>query len=304
VTVDEEARRWIEEFVQPTGPMQVYNEEPWATVVRIPIAGEDTCWFKRCAPIQAFEPRLTGELFVRWPDRVTEVIAHDVDRSWLLLADAGESLEANGNPPEAWLHVLPTYAELQRGEAVQAADHVAHGVPDLRLASLPARFEELLSRELPLDGEDVERLRAVGPRFERSCDELAAFDVPETIQHDDLHMRNVYEKDGAFRVLDWGDSCVSHPFFSLVETFRFLEEVNRLPAGDPWFSRLSDVYLQVWQPEARSALPVALTVGAVAHAIAWMRQRDALPPDALPMFDVWFAVVLRRALAQVSGVVR
>ena len=34
-------------------------------------------WFKACAPVQGFEPRLSAELFRRWPDRVAEVLGHD-----------------------------------------------------------------------------------------------------------------------------------------------------------------------------------------------------------------------------------
>lgn len=36
-----------------------------------------------------------------------------------------------------WLHVLPLYAELLRGEGPHARDHVEDGVPDLRVATLP-----------------------------------------------------------------------------------------------------------------------------------------------------------------------
>jgi hypothetical protein len=42
-----------------------------------------------------------------------------------------------------------------------------------------------------------------------------------------------------------------------------------------------------------------MRVGAFAHGIAWARQRQALPPPARDEFDRWFAVVLRRALAQI-----
>jgi aminoglycoside phosphotransferase (APT) family kinase protein len=69
---------------------------------------------------------------------------------------------------------------------------------------------------------------------------------PETVQHDDLHRANVYTEGGKLRVLDWGDSSISHPFVSLVVTFRFLEEVTKLPPGDPWFARLRDAYLEPW----------------------------------------------------------
>ena len=34
----------------------------------------------------------------------------------------------------------------------------------------------------------IDRLRAFAPRFAELCNELDAYDVPETVQHDDLHI--------------------------------------------------------------------------------------------------------------------
>jgi hypothetical protein len=170
-------------------------------------------WFKACAPVQGFEPRLTAGLSARWPDRVVEVIGHDEDRAWLLLADAGTPIRELGNRPETWLAVLPSYAEPQRGEATRAGEHLAHGLPDLRLQTLPRRYEELLDEHLPLGAEETARLRDFAPRFARLCAQLAEYGIPETVQHDDLHAANVYARGG--RLLDWGDASISHPFASL-----------------------------------------------------------------------------------------
>jgi hypothetical protein len=193
---------------------------------------------------------------------------------------------------------LPLYAELQRGEAAHTHDHLAHGVPDLRVATLPARYGDLLQHDLPLEGDEIRRLRDFTPRFADLCDELAAHDLPETIQHDDLHMANVYARGDRLRLLDWGDSSISHPFASLVVTFRFLEEKNKLPPRDPWFARLRDAYLEPWGPGLVEAFALATRVGTFAHAVAWARQRDHLPEEARPDFDRRFLIVLRRAVAQ------
>jgi hypothetical protein len=273
------------------------HERPWATVLRVPL-GEGVAWFKACASVQGFEPRLTAELFARWPDRVSEVLAHDEARSWLLLADAGQPIGTLGNSPETWLKMLPRYAELQRGEAAHAGEQLRHGVPDLRVATLPARYEELLRRDLPLQPEQTGQLRQFATRFAQLCCELAAHGIPETIQHDDLHLANVYARGERVRILDWGDASVAHPFGSLVVTFRFLEEVNGLAPTDRWFERLRDAYLEPWGIDLDEAFALAVRVGAFAHAIAWIRQRDALPEQARPRFDEGFAIVLRRALAQ------
>jgi hypothetical protein len=79
--------------------------------------------------------------------------------------------------------------------------------------------------------------------------------------------------------------------------FRFLEEINGLPPGDPWFARLRDAYLEPWGRGLTGTFVLALRVGTFAHTFAWARQRDHLPAQARPEFDTWFAVVLRRALA-------
>jgi hypothetical protein len=294
--VDRAAEAWIRAHVNPAGAIETAHQRPWATVLRVPLA-DGVAWFKACRPVQAFEPRLSAALFARWPDRVAEVLGHDQERGWLLLADAGTPVGVVGNPPEAWLAALPLYAELQRGEAANARDHLAHGVPDLRMATLPARYEELLRRDLPLARDELGRLRGFAPRFAALCAELAAHQVPETVQHDDLHMANLYAQGERLRLLDWGDASISHPFASLVVTFRFLEERNRLPPGDPWFARLRDAYLEPWGGGLADAFALAIRVGAFAHAFAWARQRGYLPEAARPGFDRGFQVVLRRALA-------
>jgi len=292
-----EAEEWIRKHVKPVGPIEAVHERPWATVLRVPVAGGVT-WFKACAQVQAFEPRLTAELYARWPDRVTEVLAVDEPRRWLLLGDAGMAVMERGNPPEVWLEALPSYAELQKGESVYALDHIAHGVPDLRIGALPAGYERLLAGQLPLGINDINRLRGYAPRFAELCGVLAELGIEESVQHDDLHMANLYPHDGRFRVVDWGDSSIAHPFFSLLETFRFLEEFNGLGPDDPWFSRLRDAYLEPWGRGLEEAFEIAIHAGWFAHAIAWTRQRDALPAEARPTFDTGFAIVLRRALAQ------
>ncbi len=60
------------------------------------------------------------------------------------------------------------------------------------------------------------------PELRALVDELEAFGIPETIQHDDLHDGQVFVKDGRYLLQDWGDSCISHPFHTLTVTLRAL----------------------------------------------------------------------------------
>jgi len=131
-----------------------------------------------------------------------------------------------------------------------------------------------------------------------SAASLADHGIKESVHHDDLHMANLCSDGGQLRIVDWGDSSIAHPFFSLVVTFRFLEEFNHLAPDDSWFRKLRDAYLEPWGSGLKETFEIAIRVGWFAHAIAWTRQRDALPLEARPDFDRAFSIVLRRAVAQ------
>jgi hypothetical protein len=295
VSVDiDEASAWIDAYVRTDGPLELVHDEAWASVFRAS-AGDEPVWFKACAPTHAFEVPLTSGLALR-SDVVTEVIAADADRRWLLMRDAGVRLADLGNPPERWLQVLPAYAELQIGERERVAEHLARGVPDLRLERLPSRYEDLLRAELPVDDEVRAALAAYRPRVVRSCGELADAGIGASVQHDDLHMNNVYVKDGRLRILDWGDASIAHPFFSLFETFRFLVEINGLAPDDPWFSRLRDAYLEPWGGVHRETFALALRIGGLARCIAWLDQREVLPNEERRTFDEGFRGLLELAI--------
>ena len=291
---------WIASHVRTTGSIEVVRERGWAKVARVPVAG-GYVWFKECSEFQAFEPPLTAALSSRWPDQLPRLLAWDQDRRWLLLDDAGTVARELGNPPELWLQALPLYAELQRGECARATDHLASGVPDLRTTTLPARYAELLRPDLPMNPSARERLRRFEATFGRWCKELAGADVSDSIQHDDLHHGNLYlHRDGP-RILDWGDSSISHPFASLVVTFRFLELINGLDPSDPWFNRLRDAYLEPWGGRSYvEVFDLANRVGRFAHAIAWIRQRDGLNASERVGFDEEYARVLARAVDLLS----
>jgi len=43
-----------------------------------------------------------------------------------------------------------------------------------------------------------------------------------------------------------------------------------------------------------------MTIGRVTQAVAWLRQREALPRDAVAGFDEEYSIVLRRALTTMA----
>jgi hypothetical protein len=260
------AHAWIGRHVEPAGAPDQPHVQPWSTVIRVPTRDGDV-WFKANAPGSLYEAGLVELLARRRPELVPPLLAADPERGWMLMADAGTRLREllRTEADLAWWgEVLPRYAELQREVAADAGELLALGVPDARLSGLPERYERL-AREL-----GDERVLAAAERVAELCERLAAWGLPETIQHDDLHDAQVYVRDGVARILDWGDAVVSHPFFTLSVT---LEGVIRWGLDDVEGSvdtaPFRDAYLAVWgdPAELHPACDAALRLGWAARAV-------------------------------------
>ena len=277
-----DAEAWIRAHVAATA-IDVVHERPWATVARVAV-GDGVAWFKACAPAQAFEVGLTATLAGRWPGLLPDVLASDEAHAWLLLADAGERVGFGGDP-KPWVSLFPRYAELQRSETAHAAEHLAGGVPDRRLAAFPALYDATLEHELPISAGERSRLQRFAPRLAAMCAELADDGIPETIQHDDLHGANIFLQNGAIRILDWGDSCVSHPFLSPFVTFVHIED--GLQPEDPRYARLRDAYLEPWgaPAELRMTFDLAQRLGPFAHMFKEIHVLDAIADGDRAAFE-------------------
>jgi len=292
------AAAWIRSHVRPAGPIEIVKQRPWSFVARVPVHDGTCVYFKACSPAHAFEPALTAGLDGRWPGIITPVLAHDPERAWLLMGDAGDPASGDANPPELWLDILPRYAEVQRGEQVHVEGHLVGGVPDFRPQALPAMYRRFLRSPLPLEPAEVEAFRRFAPTFASLCDELATSGPLASVQHDDLHRANVYaDRQGTRRIVDWGDASIAHPFTTLTVTFRFLEESHGWSPTHRWLRRLRDAYLEPWGSGLAPEFELAYRVGQVAHALAWARQRASMTRAAGRRFDAWYPAVLRRALA-------
>ena len=143
------------------------------------------------------------------------------------MADGGERLREvveRERRLDRWTDVLPLYGELQLDIAEHADRLVALGTPERGLATLASEYERLIGETDGLTPDELARLTDLVPEVAEMCRRLAEVGIPETVQHDDLHDGQVFVRDGGYLFFDWGDSCVSHPFFTMSVT---LEGVSR-----------------------------------------------------------------------------
>jgi aminoglycoside/choline kinase family phosphotransferase len=286
-----EAHEWIRseanrQSIEITGEIEQNHALAWSTVMRVP-SSEGTLFFKATAPGTIYEIALTQKLAEWYPDCLPELIAVDAARGWMLMRDGGEQLRAAIRPTQniiPWQPVITQYAELQIGLAEHISEILALGIPDRCLTALPMLFEELLADEatLMIDQEkgltssEFQQLKNLTPRFKQICSDLAAFGIPDSLNHGDFHDGNVLLKNGRVTFFDWGDASVTQPFVSLRTLFVSIEISLKLDdyAFTPEMSQLLDRYLEAWQAYGSkealtSAYRLSKPVASIVSALSW-----------------------------------
>jgi hypothetical protein len=231
----EHARVWIARSVQQAGlevtgaVTQVKAGWNGSAVLKVPTSG-GALYFKASSPRKPGEPAVLRALSVGWSRHLPHVIDAAEDRCWMLVREAdGEILDGCDPPPSA--EAARLFARIQVDQAADIDRWTGMGCPDHGL--------ETIERHLPRVLEEIpERLRGVGvidaaerdemasfvPLARTLCRELAAFAVPHrSIHHEDFRSGNVLRgPNGNLVILDWNETVVAHPFFSIQRFLWFI----------------------------------------------------------------------------------
>jgi len=264
-------------------------------------------YFKACADPGRHEAALVPKLAEAFPELVPAPLAFSERKGWLLLPDCGSILNGQSGDPDAWnawLEVLSRYASLQVWAATRREDWVRMHMPDRRPEYLPEMLRALLVDDSSIclgrpDGltklEQREMLGLV-PDFEEACRELTGGPILPSLDHGDLHKNNLLALDNGYRLVDWGDSCLAHPFSSLATTLDGLG--GGLLDADGWSrgTALRRTYLDAWSDAAAQdvlerTFKTALWVGHIGRVLNFQHMlapaNDHFRQRFLPLIPKW-----------------
>jgi hypothetical protein len=274
---------------------------PWSTVLRVPTDG-DLLYFKATAPYLAFEPALTDFLARLRPDVTPDLLAVEPERGWMLMRDSGTPLRVYikaEKSVERWRDIMPLYVGLQKEMALRAGEILRLGVLDRRLEMLPAQFERLVADEASMlvgqpesiTADEYRQLKAAVGNFEKLCTELDSFGLPATLHHDDFHDGNLFVQGERVIFTDWGESAVTHPFFTLVVMLRGASNSLEIGPDASELTQMRDWYLSQWTDfapleELRPVVKLAERIGLVNRALTWQRVISHLPEELKPDYAI------------------
>jgi len=246
----EEARQWMTASLREAGMAVTDPVTPvkgaWngSMVLR---AGP--CYLKAVPKQIPGEPAVLRMLAARWARHLPAVIASDEERGWLLMHElGGPALDPEDAPGSA--EAAGLMARIQIDQAPLADRWLAMGCPDRGLEALERRLPRLLV-DIPgrlaaagvLDASARERLASTAPAVGAACRGLLGHAIPSrSIHHEDFRSGNVHRaEDGTPVIIDWNETVVAHPFFSL---HRFLWFMPPPGENDELRDAVRDAYLE------------------------------------------------------------
>ncbi len=268
----------------PQSPFTLVRNMPWSSVYKV-LTSIGTIYFKQMPPSFAIEATLINTLSTKFPTQVPKIIGYNAELHCFLMTDAGivlhDLLHADYNMILASL-ALSTYAIIQKGVINDIDTLLSLDVPDWRLDTLPSLYLTLLDDEAFLisDGltkTEIQQLRKLHPKVVQLCKQLAQYNIPETIEHSDFHDNNILVgKNHTLVINDWGETVITHPFFSLISFFISAARRHHIFEDSEPYKALRDGYLNNWLEFESSgrlleAFKLTKQLGHIKYALSFYR---------------------------------
>ncbi len=238
-----------------TGELEIIKHSQISLLARVSTVGGQVYlkavpdFFRLEVPVTCW---LSGELVGAAPP----ALAADAEQGWLLLEDAGETLNLNvvdwnfPNSGRATWTPDDSRALMRHVASIQRASET--WLDEVRGLGLPEKGPEYVLGWLPrllggeyfqvgqedgLSAEEAARLRTMQAEVQAALERLRDSPIPLTLGHGDLHEGNVLRRAAQFTLIDWSDACITHPFLDVSPGYLVLPD-HAQAAGD--------AYLEAW----------------------------------------------------------
>lgn len=255
------ALQWAEQYLSEKAGLRVLErqsivETPWSVVYRIKTA-QYVVYLKQVPEMLFVEPDILTFFHHNGCNHIPRIIAINSELHCFLTEACGDIALRElfkGKVNVSLLKVgVDIYTNMQRSLENKTQPLLALGIPDWRLDKFPSLYYRLISQDHLLlnDGlteEEIERLQELYPICQHLCEELSKHDIPETISHSDFQENNMLldEKTGSISIIDWGETVIAHPFFSLNGCLWNLTYFNEFKSTDATYKQLKTFCVTSW----------------------------------------------------------
>ncbi|MBI2791275.1 MAG: aminoglycoside phosphotransferase family protein [Gammaproteobacteria bacterium] len=238
-------------------PPEIVIETPWSTVIRFSTS-KGCFYLKQTPPDLIIEPEIIKVIQKNIPDSATPAILFQNHELYcFLMSSCGDhSLRTKFNgtiDADLLIKGLHSYISILRSFEQNLDALQAISVPDWRINRFPELYMELLEKKEMLQQEgltrdEIDKLIKLVPTIESICEFLMMQKVKETLVNADFNENNMIldEDTQQISVIDWGESVIAHPFFSIASHLRSNARRYKLELDGPLLENIKQKCLSCW----------------------------------------------------------
>jgi thiamine kinase-like enzyme len=221
------------------------------------------CFYLKQTPADLFiEPAVIQAIQKNIQDSPTPtMLSKNHELNCFLMKSCGDhSLRTKFNgtiDTELLIKGLHSYINILRSFEQNQSTLQAIGVPDWRLNRLPQLYIELLEKKDVLQDEgltddELDKLMRLVPTIKSICEFLMMQKVKETLVNGDFNENNLImnEETQQLSIIDWGESVISHPFFSIASHLRATARRYELELNGQLLENIKQNCLSCWSDVA------------------------------------------------------
>jgi hypothetical protein len=204
---------------------------PWSVVIKVEV-GQAVVYLKQTPPDLFTEPGVINcihEKAVNAP--VPKILFINHELHCFIMDSCGDySLRTKFNgllDADLITDGIESYIKMQRTLECSLSDFEEIGVPDWRITCIPQLYADLLVKkemllEEGLTPDEIHQLIKLIPTITSICQLVSQYKIKETLVNCDFNENNMIidQETKKISLIDWGETVIAHPFFSLASIFR------------------------------------------------------------------------------------
>ncbi|WP_419420688.1 phosphotransferase [Legionella sp. D16C41] len=253
--------QWAFEYLKANLKFDINNyekivETSYSVVYKI-TTNQETLYLKQTPKSLFLEPKTLTYFNKQTCQNIPKIIAENKILNCFLMTSCGEESLRHLFKRKVDLNLLnlgiSNYTKIQRTLESKLPQLLALGIPDWRLEKFPSLFFKLIEQKELLinDGLSEKEINQLNESYKTCvnlCEVLSQYQLPETINHCDFHENNMLlnKTTNEISIIDWGETVISHPFFSLNGCLWNITYFNEVKQDDKIYKELQRQCITPW----------------------------------------------------------
>ncbi|KTD71211.1 phosphotransferase [Legionella tucsonensis] len=289
------ALKWALQYLVSNNHSSIINHDKITqtsySVVHKITTSKNTFYLKQTPPKLSTEPQTLIYLHEQGCNNIPTIIAENKQLCCFLMISCGDMTLRHLFKEKVDSALLNkgvlNYTKIQRTVENTIPQLIDLNMPDWRIGKIPLLYRELIDQEelLISDGLSKEEITELKNAYEFGatlCESLSKYQISETMNHCDFQENNMVlnQKTGNISIIDWGETVITHPFFSLSGCLWNMTYFHGIKPSNKIYEDFQRQWISPWldlhqEQDLLDALKITTQLTGIFAALGYKRMYDA-----------------------------